>query len=211
MRRIPLLSYIKKLDRPLFTTFELAAVSGKSPSVVIQSLNYLCKNGLVLKLRRGIWAEAGHPSLSPYAVIPYLFGCRRTYVSFLSALHLYDIIEQIPQNIMLASTGHTRSIRTKLGIFSIHQISAGFFKGFGWYKNRGEFLIAEPEKALVDCLYLSVRKKRQFGHFPELHFSNAFSFNKARRWAQEIPDKKMRIPVLRKLEAIRAAHLGNGH
>jgi len=76
MRRKLLLPYIKKLGKPLFTTFELAAVSGKSPSVVIQSLNHLNRNGLVLKLRRGVWAEAGHPSLSPYAVIPYLFDRR---------------------------------------------------------------------------------------------------------------------------------------
>jgi len=62
----------------------------------------------------------------------------------------------------------------------------------------------------VDCLYLSVRKKKQFGYFPELHFSRVFSFGKARRWAQEIPDKRMRIPVLRKLEAIRAAYSGKG-
>ena len=66
----------------------------------------------------------------------------------------------------------------------------------------GKFLIAEPEKALVDCLYLSAQKKKQFGHFPELSFPKSFSFKKARGWAGEIPDKRLRASVLGKLRAI---------
>jgi hypothetical protein len=123
-------------------------------------------------------------------------------VSFLSALHLHGIIGQVPQSVMLASTGHTKMIKTKLGIFSFHKISPGFFRGFDWYKGTGEFLIAEPEKALVDCLYLSARKKKQFGYFPELSFPKSFSFKKARRWAGDIPDKRLRVSVLGKLKAI---------
>ena len=177
MSRHPILTYIKKLGKPVFTTFEISALSGKSLSVVTQSLNHLARNGLVLKVCRGVWAEAGNASLNPYAAIPYLFNRQRAYVSFLSALHLYGIIEQIPQAITLASTVHTRTIRTKLGIFSVHRLSPKFFKGFDWYKGEGSFLIAQPEKALVDSLYLSACKKKQFGYFPELHFSKSFSFN----------------------------------
>ncbi len=84
----------------------------------------------------------------------------------------------------------------------MHRIAPSFFKGFDWYKRGGNFLIAEPEKALVDCLYLSVRKKKQFGYFPELRFPKNFSFKKARGWAEEIPDKRLRISVLGKLKAI---------
>ncbi len=202
MSRKLVLTYIKKLGKPLFTTFEVSSLSGKSSSVVTQSLNHLANNGLVFKVCRGVWAEVGNVSLSPYAVIPYLFTRQRAYVSFLSALHLHGIIEQIPQIITLASTVHTRTIRTKLGVFSVHRVSPKFFKGFGWYKGEGSFLIAQPEKALVDSLYLSACKKKQFGYFPELHFPKPFSFKKVREFAKSIPSSKIRLHVLKKLEAL---------
>lgn len=202
MSRQSILVFIKKLHRPVFTTYELSSISGKSLSATTQALNFLQKQGLIFKIHRGIWAEMEDKQLSPYVVIPFLFPRQRAYVSFVSALHLYGIIEQIPQVISLASTAHTKKIQTKIGTFSIHRIAPSFFDGFVWYKDEGSFLIAEPEKALVDCLYLSARKKKQFGYFPELHFSKSFSFKKAREWARNIPDAKIATYVQEKLEDI---------
>lgn len=197
-----IISFIKKINRPIFTTAELSAVSRKSLSTTVQALNYLQKQGVVLKIYRGVWAEVTNRPLSPYSIIPFLFPLHRAYVSFISALHLYGIIEQIPPLIALASTSHTKTIVTKLGTFSVHQISPSFFDGFGWYKNNGDFLIAEPEKALVDCLYLSACRKKQFAYFPELHFSKSFSFKKAKEWIKKISNPKVRIFVQQKLISI---------
>ena len=119
-----------------------------------------------------------------------------------STLHLHGIVEQIPQVITLASTAHTSTLRTKAGVFSVHQIAPAFFDGFDWYKGEGNFLIAEAEKALVDILYLSSRKKKQFGSFPELDFPSEFSFKKAARWVERIPEKKIRLYVLEKLKTL---------
>ena len=202
MSKRPILIYIKQLHRPVFTTYELAACSGKSPSAVIQALNFLKREGLILKVCRGIWAEAGNEHLSPYAVIPFLLPRHRAYVSFISALHLHGIVEQIPQVITLASTAHTKIIRTKIGTFSVHHITPLFFDGFNWYRKTGIFLIAEPEKALVDSLYLSACKKKQFGYFPELHFPKTFSFKRAKEWVKKIPDSKISSYVRRKLDII---------
>ena len=131
--------------------------------------------------------------------MPFLLPKNRSYVSFISALHLYGIIEQIPQVITLASTIHTKTISTKIGTFIIHQILPAFFDGFDWYRKTGDFLIAEPEKALIDSLYLSARKKKQFRYFPELFFPKSFSFKKAKGWAGKIPDVRIRSYVKKKL------------
>ena len=194
--------FIKKLGRPVFTTHELITVSGKSSSTVVQSLTRLRKQGLLMKIYRGVWAEAGDKRVSAFEIIPCLFARQRVYVSFISALHLHGILEQIPQAITLASTAHTSTIRTKAGTFSVHQIDPAIFDGFDWYKGEGSFLIAEPEKALVDSLYLSSRKKKQFGHFPELHFPPEFSFKKAAGWVKRIPEGKIRQHVLKKLDVL---------
>ena len=202
MSRPSVLKFIASGRKPVFTTFEMAALSGRSASATTQALARLEKQGVVLKVRRGIWAAVGDERLSAYAVIPYLFPKNRAYVSFISALHLYDIVEQIPRVITLASPSHTKTIRTRLGTFSVHRIAPSFFAGFRWYKDGGRFLIAEPEKALVDSLYLSSRKKKQYGHFPELNFPRSFSFKRAREWAGRIPDVRIRKNVEKKLAAI---------
>ena len=198
MPRQNILVYIKQLNRPVFTTSEVMALSGKSPSTITQSLNYLQKQGLLIKVQRGIWAEADS-RISPYSIIPFLTPRHRAYVSFVSALHLHGMIEQIPQVITLASTSHTRTVYTKMGTFAIHQIAPQFFKGFDWYHGDGNFLIAQPEKALVDSLYLSAHKKKQFGFFPEMSFPKSFSFARARKWVKCISIPSVRLYVEKKL------------
>ncbi len=195
--------FIRRLGRPVFTTSEVIAVSGRSASTVVQCLGRLARQGLLIKLYRGVWADPGQHAVSAFDVLPHLFPFQRVYVSFITALHLHGIVEQVPQTITVASLAHARTIRTKAGVYSIHQISPNFFKGFDWYKDNGKFLIATPEKALIDSLYLSGRKKKQFGHFPELHIPSGFSFTKAGQWARLIPGDKLRCYVLKKLQILR--------
>ena len=198
-----ILTFAKKLNRPVFTTREAAMLSGSSLSNASKMLKTLEKKGLIFKVARGIWAETGNEKLSSYNVIPFLLPKNRAYVSFISALHLHGIIEQIPQEITLASTVHTKKIHTKVGTFSIHRIPPSFFDGFDWYKGDGSFLIAEPEKALIDSLYLSTRKKKQFGYFPELYFPKSFNFKEATKWIEKIHDLRIRSSVEKKLVEIR--------
>ena len=202
MIRKSILTFTKQLNRPVFTTREAAMLSASSLSNASKTLKTLEKRGLIFNVTRGIWAEAGNEKLSPYSIIPLLLPKNRAYVSFLSALHLHGIIEQIPQEISLASTVHSKKIHTKIATFVFHQIAPVLFDGFDWYKDRQRFLIAEPEKALIDCLYLSTRKKKQFGFFPELYFPQNFSFKKAEEWADIIPEQKIRSSVKKKLAYI---------
>ncbi|MDD5482095.1 MAG: hypothetical protein PHP98_00375 [Kiritimatiellae bacterium] len=209
MRRISVLAAIRKLGRRVFCTREISMSSGKSLSAVTQALNNLVREGLAIKIYRGVWALENDEPLSACAVVPYLFPWERVYVSFISALHLHGMIEQIPQIITLASTSHSKIIRTKLGVFQTYHISPSFFAGFGWYKNSNlsgsgqGFLIAEPEKALADSLYLSAYKQKRFRDFPEIYFPRSFSFKRARSWADKINSKPARIHARKVLEEIR--------
>ena len=202
MRKRSILSTINKLSNRIFTTHGISLLSGKSLSAVTQSLNNLVREDAVAKVCRGVWMREGGEATSPYVIVPYLFPRHRAYVSFITALHIHGIIGQIPQVIELASTGHAETIRTNLGVFYTHHIAPSFFAGFGWYKGDSGFLIAEPEKALIDSLYLSAHKKRRFGYFPELNFPDSFSFKRARAWANKINNKTTRAYVLKKLEDI---------
>lgn len=202
MMRKTILTYIKELSRPIFTTSEMIMCSGKSASNVVQGLNYLAGQGLIFKIYRGIWAETNKTRLNPFSVIPFLLPRGRAYISFLSALHFYGLIEQIPQMVTVAAMAHTKTIRTKIATYSFHRVHPSFFKGFVWDEATKGFLIAEPEKALVDSLYLSAFKKKQYTHYPELDFPKSFSFRKAIQWTKEISNPRVRNYVQKKLEAI---------
>ncbi|HCJ67675.1 MAG TPA: hypothetical protein DHV62_10285 [Elusimicrobia bacterium] len=197
-----ILSYIKELHRPIFTTNELSSISGKSLSVTTQALNYLKRQNIIFKIYHGIWGETGENRINAYSIIPFLFRQHRAYVSFVSALHLYGIVEQIPQVITLASTAHTKIIKTSIATYSVHRLAPSFFGGFRWYNETGDFLIAEPEKALVDSIYLSARKKKQFLHFPELLFPKSFNFKRTKMWVERIPDRKLRQCVGKRLNEL---------
>jgi Transcriptional regulator, AbiEi antitoxin len=58
--REPLIKFVRKLGRPVFTTREVSALAGKSLSVTTQGLRYLAEQGILIKVRRGLWAEAEH-------------------------------------------------------------------------------------------------------------------------------------------------------
>jgi len=196
-----ILQAIYKLDRLVFTTREVAAVTGKSLSAVTQALRRLESKSIITHVIRGVWAFAGDRRFGPLMVVPYLNSLHRSYISFISAMHIYGMIGQIPQVVTVASTAHTKKVKTPVGVFSIHQISPSFFDGFVWNKN-GSFLIATPEKALVDCLYLASRRGKRYLSFPELEFPRSFRKSVAKRWVTKIEYPRLRKSVMRKLTDI---------
>ncbi|MDP2959089.1 MAG: type IV toxin-antitoxin system AbiEi family antitoxin domain-containing protein [Longimicrobiales bacterium] len=201
--RISVPQAIQAIGRPVFTTREIAAVRGGSVSATSQALKRMERQGLLVSPARGIWSVPTDPRFTPLALVPYLAGGHQAYVSFFSALHLHGLIEQIPQVVYVATTGHPRIRRTPLGTYSFHRIHPRFFAGFDWYRGRQDFLIAGPEKALVDCLYLSSRRGRRFAHFPEIDFGGKFSFRRVAEWVEQIPYRNIRECASARLEALR--------
>ena len=203
MSRLPISKAIRAVGRPVFTTREIALLAGGSLSAVSHSLKRMERQEIVRGIARGLWCDPADPRFTPFLLVPFLAGGHRAYVSFLSALNLHGMIEQIPHSVFCATTGHTRLKRTPVGTFSFHRIHPNFFAGFDWYRGGREFLIATLEKALVDSLYLSSRRGKQFGFFPEIEFGKRFRFGEAQRWAEQIPDPRIRKYVQKHLKSLR--------
>ncbi len=195
---------LQAIARPVFTTREIAAVRGASVASTSQTLRRLTAAGLLTAVTRGVWCAPSDPRFTRFALVPFLAGGHPTYVSFVTALHLHGRIDQIPQVVQVATTGHTRLVRTALGRFDFHRIQPGFFLGFDWYRDGREFLIASPEKALVDCLYLASRKGKRFRFLTGVDLGSGFDRPAARRWVRRIPDPRIRTHVGRSLEALLA-------
>jgi hypothetical protein len=89
-----------------------------------------------------------------------------------------------------------------VGTYSFHHLDPEFFAGFHWYRGGAEFLIAEPEKALIDSLYLASRKGNRFGSFPELDLESAFDRERAEHWIAAIRYERIRTFVRRRLREL---------
>ena len=61
-------------------------------------------------------------------------------------------------------------------------------EGAHWSESPLPYLVAGPEKALVDTLYLSTRKNRRFAKLPELDLAHSgVQQRKYRRLMQRLP------------------------
>lgn len=200
MAKISTIQAVHKIGRLVFTTREIAGITGASVTSATQCLRRLEMQGVIQKITQGLWGLIYDKRFSPFVVIPCLAPNHRSYLSFISALHYYGIISQIPQVTTVASTAHSKVVNTSIGVYHVHQISPDFFAGFDWNKT-GDYLIASPEKALVDCLYITSRKGRSFAHFPELNLDDV-SRQKALEWANKIMDPNIRTSVIAKIKKI---------
>lgn len=181
---------------PVFSTSEVAELAGIAPSNASRDLARLEREGMVARIKRGLWAVPTHPDFSPYAVVPNLFAERLGgYVSLLSALNLHGMIDQIPRVVHVVTTKQRPELRTSIATYEFYQIHRDLFGGFKPYRRTGNFEIATPEKALFDVLYFSVRKGRRFYHLPEIELAEGVSVSGVEDWIARIDHLPLRIAV----------------
>ena len=153
----------------IFTTNSYALFHGIKLSSASRQLSQYHKKHIIEKITRGVWANINHPYYNPLVAVPYLLGNERGYVSFLTALHSYGIISQIPSRIQIATTGHCRKLKSSIGYFEfIHLSPQMMMEGISWSQGKNKYLIASPEKALLGTFYISTRKGNRFSSLPEL-------------------------------------------
>jgi hypothetical protein len=188
---------------PVFSTAEVAQRVGIALSNASRDLAELAKDGMVTRIRRGLWAVHNHPDFSPYAVVPHLFAERAGgYVSLLSALNLHGMIDQIPRLVHVVTTTQRPVVHAPMAAYQFHTIRADLFAGFKPYRRTGSFDIATPEKALFDALYFSARKGRRFAVLPEVELPVDFSAADVERWIGLITHRPLRIGVMERWEGL---------
>ncbi len=162
----------------MFTTRDFARLANVSIAAASKRLARMRqKNRSLVQLTRGIWANTRHPQFNSMACVPVLLGSEQGYISFLSALHIHGAISQIPAVVQVATTGHTRKVRTPVGGFDFLQLKSDMFaQGIEWSDSPQPYRIATVEKALLDVFYISTRKNRRFAKLPELNLEET-SFN----------------------------------
>lgn len=194
------LGRLRRLGVPAATTSDAATALGSSIEAASQTLRRLAAAGLVTAVRKGLWALSDSPDplqLAEWVTAPY-----PSYVSLQTALYRRGLIDQIPSMVFVVSLGRSARVLTRVATYSVHHLPPELFDGF--VQDASGIKMAEPEKAIVDVLYLSPARGRLFAAFPELELPRAFSWRRARGWAGRIPSTRLRNIVERRLEALEA-------
>ena len=173
----------------IFTTREFANRAGISMSAAAKRLSRLSDKESLLRITKGVWGNTSHPYFHPLSCVPYLLGKEQGFVSFLTALHLHGVISQIPKSIQVATTGHGRLLDSPIGRYEFFQIKPELMtQATEWSETRLPYLIATPEKALLDTLYLSTRKSRRFSRLPEVDVvQSGFRVKAFERLLEQLP------------------------
>ncbi|HEV7770741.1 MAG TPA: hypothetical protein VGO66_08810 [Solirubrobacterales bacterium] len=189
-----------RLDRPVITTSEAAAVWQTSGRTAGRRLEAMDEGGLVRRLRRGLWAL--DPGIPPFAVAPFLTAPFPAYISFWSAFARHQMIEQIPRQVSVASLDRARSIATTVGTYEIHHLAPELFGGFDGFEGSG--YLAMPEKALFDAVYVRAASGTR-AFFPELSLPAGFKDGELEKWTERIESARLRTLVSRRLGEVLSA------
>lgn len=192
---------------PVFSTGDAQRAASVSTAVISRALGAMADNKLIVRVRRGVWANPEHRDFSSYALIPFLVGevtesRERPFVSFVSALHQHGCLSQIPGSIHIAVSRQRAPITTPMGRFIFHVLVPELMDGYVAGDPFETYWIATPEKALVDTLYLSTRRGKAFRHLPELEFDNRFSWRLVHKWVSRIPYLPLRVAVAQSVAAL---------
>jgi len=158
-----------------FTVQDFESIFHTTPKQTKLFLRRQTEEGLLARLKQGMYAlQTDFPSGEIIANSLY----RPSYISFEYALAFWGILPEMPYSITSATTKPTRDFVVNSRAYSYFTIKPEAYTGyrlvssnnrislkddfvyFSEMENNKAFLIAEPEKALVDYLYFVSLGKR---------------------------------------------------
>jgi hypothetical protein len=120
-------------------------------STFFETLRKLNREGVLEKVERGKYLLKSK-GVNELALANFLYS--PSYVSLESALSFYGIISQFTYEVTSVTPKKPVLKRINGKVFSYAHLQKGLFWG---YEKKDDFLIALPEKALLDQLYLGTK------------------------------------------------------
>jgi len=139
------------LDKRYLSGREIARILNISPQNRKVMLSRLAKRKILRRLRRNLYEV----SLKPSDILEVANSIYQpSYLSFTYCLGKLGIVNQIAYEIEFATSRKTKRIQIRGRDVIFHKIKKDLFFG---YTLKDDIFIAEPEKALLDTLYLKTK------------------------------------------------------
>jgi len=122
------------------------------------------KDKEIIPLKRGLYVST-HFYNSNKNNLSYSFFLaniikKPSYISSWTALQYYNLATEIIHTTISVTPKVTRTYKTKIGTFSYQSLKKDLFSNFSLIKDKFEFFIAPPSKALFDLLYFKTKQFR---------------------------------------------------
>lgn len=157
MNSAAIVRLIREHELRVFTSGDFQTLSAMEPDAATHALRRLAAQGLLARLKKGVWVSRLGSAVNPYEAVAHLRSPWPTYVSLYSALADYGVVEEIPQVVYAVSSALPKRYRTPIGSFHIHHLPARLIWGFeSRASGEGRYPIAQREKAFLDLAYLAL-------------------------------------------------------
>jgi predicted transcriptional regulator of viral defense system len=143
-----LIEKLESFGKPYFNLADLEKILGLERRSLYVTLSRLTKAGVLRRLRRGVYELSLRPTDIEKVANQIYYP---SYLSFEAALARYGIIAQIPYVLTFATAKRSKKLSIRQTVVEYRQLKKELFFG---YRLLSEVLVAEPEKALLDQLYL---------------------------------------------------------
>lgn len=155
MERYNLVAATKRIYDSRLTFFTIKTLKDilevRKESSLFPVIKRLLQVGLLVKIERDKYLLKG-AKVHDFALANFIY--RPSYISFESALNFYGILSQFPYEVTSVSSKKTVEKTFESKVFVYNHIKMDLFWG---YQKQDNFLIAFPEKALLDQLYLTAK------------------------------------------------------
>ena len=146
---------VAAIQSPIFSRNDLALVGHH---IFDYQLSLWVKKGYLLRLKNGLYAFSREKEKLRGENIAFLL-CQPSYLSLESALAWYGFIPEIVYAYTSVTARITRNFDNAFGRFIYRHVKSGLFWGYVEMKtDHGPYLMAEPEKALLDYFYLNLAR-----------------------------------------------------
>lgn len=138
---------------PLISSFQVLRLISK------RQLTRWQRKDLIIKLRRGIYILNEHDRrIQPSRIFLANQLYFPSYVSAEHAIGYYDLIPERVEDVTSVTTKKTAQFTNPFGVFAYQHLRTDLFFGFKEIpdENKLPVLIAEPEKAMLDFIYLNL-------------------------------------------------------
>jgi predicted transcriptional regulator of viral defense system len=159
-----------------FPVFSLQDINKNISGFSYRQLDRWEKKGFLYKIKRGFYCLTNQIPTEQFLYFTANKIYDPSYISLEKALKYYSLIPEEIFQMTSVSTRKTAQFETVVGHFSYRHIKPGLFWGYCLLdQDQHKFLVAEPEKAILDYLYLKPQIKTVVD-FRELRI-NVDSFN----------------------------------
>ncbi len=165
MTRYKYLNKIIKSNRYLFSSKDIQEVFGiKSKRTLEDVIRKFVDEDILTRLERGKYLLTD-ANVSDFEIAQFLYS--PSYISFETALNYHGILSQFPVEITSATTKFPTQKIIIDKLYSYSKIKINLFTGY--YKEKNA-LIAYPEKALFDQLYMIAKGLKTEEYLDEMDY-----------------------------------------